>query len=260
MHCLCAHKKLATVLVPIIFLLFSLKGNMVAGNPGAEKFKRDNYTLEVTRETFQVRQLVKGSEVISGGYNKKLDVDISDEFGMSTEKKVLEGLVDSFEISIGLRTDLAGLDLKRELRREILDQTTRFNKETIVIKVAIPITINVIPCYNRRAFILYDRSRYTVKTTEKSWRRTRELPDFYWQENTGFQILIESKYDEKYSASCEIPGSSKPVSGEDGNQLWAYIRYQNKGIYVVPLYWDKDRKIIDVMPLLPEQVQKGLQD
>ena len=245
--------KMRKLLLAIGVSITLLVATTIQGSP-VETFKKDGYTFEVHHQSQAFINSI--GSVQCGGWSGNVEVEISDGFGMTIKEKDLEELLTAFGIDVGFGTDEVRVKAKMELRKKLVRETERFRDKRMLTRFTKKIPIKAMECYQQKAFIIYEKGKYKIRATKNRRVWPDKKLEFDWQENTDFQILIKAEYNEACYARCEIHGKKRPVKGEDGEQLWVRIPYRKKAIYMIPLYWGKDGKLIEPIQLLPEEVKK----
>ena len=97
-----------------------------------------------------------------------------------------------------------------------------------------------------------------MTATEKNTCWWDDTFEFQWEDYDDHHIVIEAVYDETCD-NCLIQDKEKNVKGKDGEEVWVQIPYKNQDVYIIPLYWGRNKKLMDPTDLLPEDIRHILE-
>lgn len=250
-------KKCALFIAGIIMLTVNIETAFSA--PEEESIEKGNYSIKISHDE-QRKKSVKENKPIAKiecgcETGPEIKHTMSGIFTTTIKEEQVRELAAALgiEFGIGFRgvVDLKG---KTELINKLKTETSCVGGNQIEYEVTIIKKMEPLDCFNQSAYILCDHDIYEVEMEKKGWFWDK-LFGFDWVENINCSILIEAKYDDACK-NCQILGKKEPVKGEGDKDLWAFFLYKKERIYLVPLYWDENWRIINPINFLPEKVKK----
>lgn len=217
---------------------------IVAGKIKVTVTRTDSRTVEIGRHELRC---VTGAVPV--------DMSTSDGFTMivapSTEEKLCEAL--------GVPEASPGHGDLRLLRNALARRTTKLRLEPLWAGATEVREFSGRRCFVVRVIRTAVEQRYTARP---AWAERpffpKPLEELSWSEYVSLGWRVEAEYDEACPQGCAISGKRQRVIGRDGSSLSALVRGDGETLFFVPLFFDAERRIIDIRPLLPPDVLDGL--
>lgn len=241
-------------IISILLTVLDLNGNLCSAD--SIRITHGGYNFTVSRESEQFeKHKINDSELPCLSYNKEITISKVEQVIFSDLESITQEIETAFGVNLSSGSSAAMLNAKIELKNILLKkkQVEITNEYNAQIKCSM--VLNSLKCFNQEVLIVYKVSKYDVKGLKKrSLFKDKEI-NFSFTDKVFSHLLKRYTYNETCCRDCEIPNKSEPVLGLDGEQIFVMIKYENKEIYIFPLYWGSERKIISPFVLLPENVQ-----
>jgi hypothetical protein len=251
-------KRIIGISILSIFLtVIDLNENLCGAEPII--IKKGDYTFSVTKESENFEKIkINDSELPCLSFNKEIAITKLESVIFSDLESITQEIEAEFDVSLSTGSDEAKLNAKIKLRNKLLRKHEVENKKEYKAQIKCNMVLYSLECFNQEVLIVYKVTKYNVKVLKKRFILNDEKKEFSFQDKVFTHLMKRYTYDETCSKKCEIHDKEGPVLGLDEEQINVMIKYENKEIYIVPLYWGRNRKIISPFILLPENVQNSV--
>ena len=219
-----------------------------------------DYQFTVTQSVSDNPVRMPASKVLCQGHEKKITLTLDDGMTTTLKSSFLLELSEALSLSVKASAGVASAEMKTELFAKMAQENTFTRNKKINRVVTADITIKPLMCFNQVAIIIYEKTLLEVRTEKKKffggWKL---LNPFNVAGHTDFQPLIEATYSaDNCDQSCSAFDQSDKVIGQGKRQAWIKIPEGNRRVFLIPLYWDSRRRIVDPYLFLPIEIRKRL--
>jgi hypothetical protein len=253
--------KIFLCILPIVIFGAFGKAQILAESLKEETIELGDYVCKIEyKQSKDVKSYVEGADIDCGGFPIEIVNIFKTGFSTTISEEHLIELLTEIGAEFNLGTDQAKFKANLELRNKFARESKYLKTKELSLIVRKSIKIDPLDCFHQRAIVIYDLNKVKVNAKKEiNWGRDKSFP-FEWEERVNSRTKIEAKYDENCKRTCEISSKVEPVKGVNGEPLWAYIPFKHQKIFVVPLYWGEDGRLVEPIDFLPENVQKEIKD
>lgn len=251
MYILFTNKKLVILWLFAVFLMINLKGSVEAQD--MQTIVKEKYSFTIKSYSEVIKRPIFEREIPCGSPEEEYPLPIEDNFRMTIDDKYLKEILTAFGLEYNIGINQERLKATIEVRNQLARESIIYKAKGIFSEITEKVVIKERQCCNQKAFLVLTRKKYKIKTTKDKIGRDKVF-NFDWEDDKEHHVVIEAEYDETCNDQCHIQGKKDRVKGKKDEDQWARIPYKDQEIYIVPLYWGKDWKLLQVIPLLPEDV------
>lgn len=241
-------------IIGIVITFFNLQYNLC--NAETHKIIKGGYHFTVSKESERFENhIMNDSQLPCRTYQKEISFSKRERVIFSDLESYTQEIESVFGVNLSAGSGQAIVNAKFELKNTLLKNTAVEKSDEYNAEIKCRMVLDSLKCFNQEAIIVYKVTKYAVKGVKKRAILKDKKMNFSFTDKIFSHLLKRYTYEENCSNECKIRDKTVPVLGLDGKQIHAVIKYENKGIYILPLYWASDRKIISPFPLLPKNVQ-----
>lgn len=220
-------------------------------NAAADTVRKGPYTFTVSQGVKTTRQvMIQDSQSPCRSFDREIEFIREQKINFSE----IESFVTELEAAFGVNLSTGNTEVKSEARYIIKRKLLKEKGDTRVARVTIKIKLDKLKCYDQEAVAFYNVTKYDIQGEKEI--------DYWFDKGFRFSLEIETfshlmkvyTYNENCCSTCKILNKEKAVVSLDDQPLRVALKDGNMEVYILPLFWDGDHKIINPYSLLPEGV------
>lgn len=214
--------------------------------------------VEIERTKHNLLRLLDGGKMRCNKEDRTFKFRISDYTETEGEEETLKKVTQEAGIDISIDFKLLSLTKKVNLVQEIVSKYGIRTKRAEGLSTDYERKPKRLSCFHQEGMVEAEREtiRFRVSKARQPRGRSHKSEEFSLSRDTDVSLIIRHRFDED-CFQCWPESAVSLVTGREGNRFELSITHIDGDIYVIPLFWNKNGKTVDIKEYLPPDVHKA---